>query len=181
MQHNKAYYNTLQCTAMHYNTLQYTAMYANTKYGIAHLRRPQQLRCNTLQHTLQHTPTHAPKRILPSSAPAPTAVQLQHTATRTSIHTATHCNTVQRTAAHSNTHCNTLQHTIAPLNAVEHTAIRCNTLRHRPKRQISPSRAALLSRTAGVCGEGAGSSDDASGVLQGVAGCCRVLQCYSVW
>jgi len=43
---------------------------------------------------------------------------LQHAATHTLQHTATHCNTLQHTA----THCNTLQHAATHCNALQHTA-----------------------------------------------------------
>ena len=51
---------------------------------------------------------------------------LQHTATYTLQHTATHCNTLQHTV----THCNTLQHTVTHCNTLQHAATRCNTLQH---------------------------------------------------
>ena len=72
-----------------------------------------------------------------------------------SLHTATHCNTLQYTAKHCNklqhtaTHCNTLQHTATHFNPIhllmciytgtlphgapitlQHTATHCNTLQH---------------------------------------------------
>ena len=43
-----------------------------------------------------------------------------------SVHTATHCNTLQHTA----THCNTLHNTVAHCITPQHTATHCNTLRH---------------------------------------------------
>jgi len=51
-----------------------------------------------------------------------------------SVHTATHCNTLQHTATQCNTmhhtapHCNTLQHSSIHCNTRQHTATHCNTL-----------------------------------------------------
>ena len=55
---------------------------------------------------------------------------------RVSLHTATHCHTLQRTAAHYNalqhtaTHCHTLPHTATHCHTLQCTATHCTTLYH---------------------------------------------------
>jgi len=110
--------------------------------------------------------------------------------------TATHRNTLQHTATHCNLHTHTYTQRsqwATKLKTPQHSATHCNTLQHTATHiliHIHRDRNELLSKIT----RGGTEVYDAVGllqsacralamreqVLQGVVGCCRVLQCFAV-
>ena len=138
MRMTRTHHNSLQHTAADCNTLQHTATHCNTLHHTA-------THCNSLQNT---------QRCALKDITSLGMLTLQHTATNcnTLQLTATHCNTLQHTehtATHFNTRVNascykygcimaqkndynTSQRIATQRNALQDTAIHCNTLQHTP-------------------------------------------------